>query len=127
MHDPAPAISALAATGTWETLIGVGIPALAVAAMLALRLRVGRSMSFLLAAVAVLAGLCLIAYVLIAAGFQDADGFVDCWPDCSLLQAAVGVVFWCGGLVLLVVGLVATVTVIAVMTRGTDGETPARR
>jgi hypothetical protein len=47
-----------------------------------------------LIAVGGLAALWLLAEVAIATDWHDADGFLDCYPSCSALHVAVGVLFW---------------------------------
>src|SRR5919197_762834 len=39
-------------------------------------------------------GLWILAALAISTDWRDADGYVDCWPNCSLVQDTVGVLFW---------------------------------
>jgi len=41
----------------------------------------------------VLAGLWVLAALAITTDWRDADGYVDCWPNCSRVQETVGVLF----------------------------------
>ena len=51
--------------------------------------------SVVLGGVVLLAALVVVAWVAIATDVGDADGFVDCWPNCTALQEIVGAaVFW---------------------------------
>jgi hypothetical protein len=49
------------------------------------------------------------AFVLIATGVRDLDGFMDCWPGCTVMQEAVGFAFFASPvmLVVLLVGSLA--------------------
>jgi hypothetical protein len=77
----------------------------------------------LVVAVAGLATAFVIAVVLIAHDYRDADGWVDCWPHCSTLQTGVGVAFIWGGALLVVAGLVSlgALAVVAVRHRAAQG------
>ena len=44
-----------------------------------------------------------VATILIAADVRDADGFMDCWPDCTVLQDAVEFAFVVSSVMLVVV------------------------
>jgi hypothetical protein len=48
--------------------------------------------------------------IALAADFHDADGFIDCWPYCSTWQDIVGGTFWWGGMLFLVLVIVAIVS-----------------
>jgi hypothetical protein len=61
---------------------------------------------FLLACVA--SGL---AYWAAATDYRDADGFVDCWPNCTAIQDATG---W-GVFLAPIVGLIAGITTLAAL------------
>lgn len=49
------------------------------------------------------------AFVLIATDIRDVDGFMDCWPGCTVLQETVGFAFFASPvmLVILLVGSLA--------------------
>lgn len=42
------------------------------------------------------------ALTLFATDTRDADGFMDCWPGCTLLQETVGFAFFAGPVMLVV-------------------------
>jgi hypothetical protein len=87
------------------TLI-VAIPVVALLATLVLwRLR-PRTLPLLITAT-LLAATYAVANVMIASDYEDADGFMDCWPYCSGVQDAVKVAFWLGGGTLVVIGAVS--------------------
>jgi hypothetical protein len=58
---------------------------------------------------AVLAAVWIAAFVLIATDVRDVDGFMDCWPGCTILQEVVGFAFFASPamLVVLLVGSLA--------------------
>jgi hypothetical protein len=87
-----------------DLLLGAAVPG--VPLFLGLALWWVRRESFpLLVAVALLATLYVAAIVLVETDYRDADGYTDCWPSCSALQDAVGLVFWLGGWLLVLSGL----------------------
>ncbi len=49
----------------------------------------------------------VLAVLAVATDYRDADGFIDCWPYCSMLQDAVGKVLWVAPFAGLVVILAA--------------------
>ena len=77
----------------------------------------------LVVAVAGLALAFVIAAVLIAQDYRDADGWVDCWPNCSTLQTGVGFAFIWGGALLVATGLfsLGALAVLAVRGRAAQG------
>ena len=44
-----------------------------------------------------------IATILVVADVRDADGFMDCWPDCTVLQDVVGFAFMVSPVMLVVI------------------------
>ncbi len=78
-----------------ELLVFV-VPFAALVGAVALRLVWPRVLTAaVLGAVLLLGALDLLAWAAIATDFRDADGFIDCWPDCTFLQNAVlAAVFW---------------------------------
>jgi hypothetical protein len=38
----------------------------------------------------------LLAFLAIGTDYRDADGFFDCWPNCTALQDTVGIAFFTG-------------------------------
>lgn len=82
----------------------------AVAAVLTLLIgtRRGRRGRKTVTLVLVLAVAWIVSLAAIRTDYRDADGFVDCWPGCSLLQDAVGAAVF--GLPVLAI-LVAAVSV----------------
>jgi hypothetical protein len=72
----------------------------------------------LVVAVAALAAAFVTAAVLIAQDYRDADGWVDCWPNCSTLQTGVGVTFIWGGALLVVAGLASLGALAVLAVRG---------
>lgn len=71
-------------------LVGVA-PVALMAAFVARALRPRPLTRFTFGAVAVLCALYALAWGAVVTDVGDADGFVDCWPNCSLLQYGVGV------------------------------------
>jgi len=74
-----------------------GLAILAVLAALGLgAIAVGAKRNRLVLALAmsvlVLAGLWLLTLIAVYTDWRDADGFVDCWPNCSVHQAASGAI-----------------------------------
>ena len=65
----------------------------AVTSILALYLahRIGRLLATSLAMIAIAATTFVLALVAVERDFRDADGFMDCWPNCTLFQEVVGV------------------------------------
>lgn len=47
------------------------------------------------------------AVIAFSTDFHDADGFVDCWPECSTVQEVIRWTFWPGALAWLVLVIVA--------------------
>jgi hypothetical protein len=66
----------------------VGITSLAV--WNGFRGRLGRNVVFGLGLLAALWGLAALA---VSTDWRDADGYVECWPNCSPVQDTVGVLF----------------------------------
>jgi hypothetical protein len=54
------------------------------------RRRLGRNVVF---GLGLLAALWLLAALAVSTEWRDADGYVHCWPNCSPVQDAVGVLF----------------------------------
>ena len=73
-----------------EAIVALLAPAVVLGALLVASWRRRRLGPMFLAVVAVLAAAWALAFAAQAADFRDADGWVDCWPHCSLLQEAVG-------------------------------------
>lgn len=68
------------------------VPPVALVAAVVLRALRPRTLTrFVLAAVVVLCTFYALAWAAILTDVGDADGFIDCWPDCTLLQYGVGV------------------------------------
>lgn len=95
--------------GRWEW------PALAAAALVAgvlvlvlARRRgwIGRTFA---AITALLAAAWIVANELVARDYRDADGYVDCWPSCTVLQDTVGLAIWYGPVLWVVLAVLAAV------------------
>ena len=71
------------------------------------RRRLARNVVF---GLAVLATLWVLAALAISTDWRDADGYVDCWPNCSAVQDAVGVLFWIGPAAAVVLAVSAIIT-----------------
>ena len=54
----------------------------------------------------VLGGIWLLAVFAVRADYRDADGFIDCWPDCSAVHNAVGTTLVYGPIAAFVVVIV---------------------
>ena len=103
----------------------IAIPAVAVAATIVLWLLRPRTLPLLIGA-AVLAAAYSVANVMIASDYEDADGFVDCWPYCSGVQEAVKVTFWFGGALLVLIAVVGFVwAAVAAVRRSGSSSRPA--
>jgi hypothetical protein len=50
-----------------------------------------------------LAGMWLLAVLAVRADYQDADGFIDCWPSCTAVHNAVGATLFYGPVTALLV------------------------
>lgn len=61
--------------------------------------------AFLVMAV-LLTGAWVLAVFAVDKDFHDADGWVDCWPSCSLLQRAVPIALFAGPVYLAVLAIV---------------------
>jgi hypothetical protein len=48
------------------------------------------------ATLTVMAGMWLLAVLAVRADYQDADGFIDCWPSCTAVHNAVGATLFYG-------------------------------
>jgi heme/copper-type cytochrome/quinol oxidase subunit 3 len=93
---------------TYVLIVAALVPAVAlVAAAVLWRLR--PSTRPLLIVAIVLAAAYTVANVLIAIDYDDADGFMDCWPDCSGVQEAIRTALFIGGTLLLLVAAVSLV------------------
>jgi hypothetical protein len=57
------------------------------------------------------------AAALIAHDYRDADGWTECWRNCSALQTSVGLAYFWGGMLLVALGLGA-LTAVVVRRRG---------
>ncbi len=77
-----------------EAIVALLAPVVVLGALLLFSRRQGRLGPMFLAAVVLLAAAWALAAAAQATDFRDADGFVDCWPSCSLLQQAVGWTFF---------------------------------
>jgi hypothetical protein len=76
-------------------------------------------------AVGLLAVIYFAAVILIRTDYHDADGFTDCYPNCSLFQHSIGAAFWYGGTALVVSGLFCFGALVVVTAKGLRGE-PSR-
>lgn len=66
--------------------------------------RHGRLGLAFLAVTTVLAAAWLLAKLAVRVDYRDADGYVNCWPGCRLLQEAVGWAIWYGPLLFIALG-----------------------
>ena len=88
----------------------VAIAAAASVLVLYLAHRIGRLLAVALAMMFVAGTAVVLAFVAILRDFRDADGFIDCWPNCTAFQDVVGVTAL-GAPVVFVVALLAVVVV----------------
>lgn len=89
-----------------DALYVVVFPSLVLAAAFTLwRLRRGLFPLFIVTLV--LTAAYIPATALIATDYEDADGWIDCWPSCSDLQQGVGLAFWLGGGLLALLGAIS--------------------
>ena len=72
--------------------------------------RIGRLLVASLAMIGIAATAFVLALVAIERDFRDADGFMDCWPNCTLVQDVVGVTVFAAPIVF-VAAVVAIVVV----------------
>lgn len=70
----------------------MGVLAVCPLAMLFIGRRHGHLLGASIAALSLLGVAWLLAALAVETDYRDADGFTDCWPHCSALQDAVGVV-----------------------------------
>lgn len=78
----------------------------------------GRLWVALLAVILALASMWGLAFVATWTDYRDADGWVDCWPACTLLQDGVGTVLVLGPLVIAASLLLALVLAAVTLLRG---------
>ena len=87
-----------------------------IALLLDLRRRHRHSGNALLVIAVAAAAVWTLAAVAVQTGYRDADGFLDCWPNCTTIQhAAKGSLFWVPA------GAIAVLIVVAarrLLTRG---------
>ncbi len=88
----------------------VAIAAGASVLVLYLAHRIGRLLAVALAMIVVSGAAVVLAFVAIQRDFRDADGFMDCWPNCTAIQDVVGVTAFAAPIVF-VVALLAVVVV----------------
>jgi hypothetical protein len=68
----------------------------------------------------------VLAYAAISRDYRDADGWVDCWPNCTAYQNAVGGTFILGPAMFVLLGLFAAMLGAITGLRG-GGERESRR
>ena len=88
----------------------VAIAAVTSALVLYLAHRIGRLLAASLSMILVATAALVLALVAIARDFRDADGFFDCWPNCSSIQDLVGVTVFAAPIVF-IVAVVALIVV----------------
>jgi hypothetical protein len=97
------------ATPVIAALIVVGL-----ASLLYFGWRRRRLAAAFLAGTAVIALLWMLAFAAIRSDYRDADGWIDCWPHCTVLQDTVGTVYVFGPAAFVVlavaVGFLALIT-----------------
>jgi hypothetical protein len=71
-----------------------GVAFVVLVALLILAQRGRRLGAALVAIVLAGAALWLVSWIAIRSDYRDADGYVDCWPDCTPLQDGVAIGFW---------------------------------
>lgn len=97
---------------------------LGVFAVLLLAWKRGRLWPALLAVNAVLAGTWGLAAVAMRTDYRDADGWIDCWPACTLLQDGVGTVLVLGPPVITASLLLALALAAVTRRRGRSSRPP---
>ncbi len=97
---------------------------LGVFAVLVLAWKRGRLWPALIAMTAVLASTWALALVAMWTDYRDADGWIDCWPACTLLQDGVGTVLVLGPLVIAASLLLALVLAAVTRRRGRSSRPP---
>ena len=83
----------------------IAVSAGVLAAVVALLYAAHRRGPLLPAGVVLFAGAAVafgLSYVAIATDYRDADGYVDCWPDCTAIQDAVSFGFFLAPVVAIV-------------------------
>lgn len=105
----------------WEKPLAAVLVFLALALLLQRMWRRGRLGVAVLAVTALLAAAWLLAKAAVRADYRDTDGYVDCWPACSLLQEMVGWAIWYGPLLFIALGLLAAVLAAITGPRGQAG------
>ncbi len=90
-------------------MLVVAITAVTSILVLYLAHRIGRLLATSLAMIAIAAMTFVLALVAIDRDFRDADGFIDCWPHCTLFQDAVGATIFAAPIVFIVAVLAIVV------------------
>ncbi len=76
-------------------VVVIVLPAAAFAGAVVARLVWPRTLTnAVLAGILLLGALEALAWAAIVTDFRDADGFIDCWPHCTLRQGVVGTTVW---------------------------------
>lgn len=105
----------------FRTLVGVLVVSILLFIVLAGVLvvaRRGKQLAFVfLGETGVLAASWLLARAAIASDYRDADGYIDCWPACTVLQDSITLAVSIGPLMWLALGIVAAVLA-AIPSRG---------
>jgi hypothetical protein len=98
----------VAIAGVGKLLAGILVLAVLVALLVAANRR-RRLRSAFAAVTVVLVSTWVLAWLAVRADYRDADGFIDCWPSCSVLQDSVGGTLFLAPLLWITLGVVAAV------------------
>ena len=63
-----------------------------------------------------------VAKELVRRDWRDADGYIDCWPNCSAVQDGVALAIWVGPVLLVVLIVAAGVLAAITGPRGVRGQ-----
>ena len=102
-------MAVVASIGAWQRPLAAALVFLLLALLLCAAWRRGRLGLTFLALAPLVAAAWLLARAAVRADYRDADGYVDCWPSCTLLQDSVGLAIWYGPVLLIALGVVAAV------------------
>ena len=102
-------MAVVASIAAWQRPLAATLVVVLLALLLYSAWRCGRLRISFLAVAPVIAAAWLLARAAVRTDYRDADGYVDCWPSCTLLQDSVGLAIWYGPVLLIALGVVAAV------------------
>lgn len=97
----------------FDLILALALAGLFTAILLWPSRRSDRLSRVLVVALPVISVVIVLDLIAISIDFQDADGIVDCWPNCSPWQEVIGKSLWFGGLLIILLALGVVVRGIA--------------